>query len=56
MYMKSTLYIYNIYLKNINVLEHSGFYRLAMFICLVIQYIKMNMIFYILLVDTMSCM
>lgn len=55
--MKSTLYISIIYIfKNIDVLEHSGFCRLAMFICLVIQYIKINMIFSILLVDTMSCM
>lgn len=36
--------------------ENSGFSKLAVFICLGIQYIKMNMIFSILLVDTMSCM
>lgn len=44
------------YFKNINVLEHSSFARPAMFLCLGITYIKINMIFYIMLVDTMSCM
>lgn len=53
------MYIYNIYkyiFKKINVLEHSGFCKPAMFICLGEQYIKINMIFYILLIDTMSRM
>lgn len=55
--MKSTLYIYNIYIfKKIDVLEHSGFCRLAMFICFGKQYMKINMIFSISLVDAMSCM
>lgn len=44
------------YFKNINVLDHSSFARPAMFLCLGITYIKINMIFYIMLVDTMSCM
>lgn len=41
LYILNLPYISIIYIfKNINVLEHSGFCKLAMFICLGIQYMK----------------